>query len=271
MKFYKMHGCGNDFIVMDDAHFEDEAELARILCEPKLGIGADGLILVKQNPLEMVIYNQDGSKASMCGNGIRCFARYVYEQGYVKKKKFDVVTLSGLMRVEITSTNPFQCKIGMGQPIFQNSMMHLADMVDSFGRLLTIDSHRLTIYCLLMGTIHTVLFVDSMSSGLLKLASQIATHPLFRAGTNVDFVHVIDENTIEMRTYERGVGWTLACGTGAVASVITAHRLGLLNQEVLVHLPKGDLRVEIDKKNNAYLIGPATISFVGDTKEINIC
>lgn len=271
MEFYKMHGCGNDFVVMDYVDDMDASLLAQKVCAAKTGVGADGLILVKKDPLEMIFYNRDGTRASMCGNGIRCFARYVYEKGYVQKKKFDVLTLAGIMQVEIVSLDSFSARVGMGTPSYQNGVMHLADNIDSFGRLLTIESYRLTIYSMMMGTIHTVLFVDDMNSHLLTLAKNISTHPLFKAMTNVDFVHVIDENNIEMKTYERGVGWTLACGTGACSAAVTAHRLGLVHSKVQVHLPKGNLEIEVDKKERVFMTGPAVITFTGDLKEDGLC
>lgn len=267
MEFYKMHGCGNDFVVIGEPSKTDLSKLAIKLCSRKTGVGADGLIVVRTNPLEMLFYNQDGTKASMCGNGIRCFARYVYEMGLVKGNKFDVLTSAGTMHLEITSKEPFSVVVGMGKPNFINQMIHVSDTISSFGRLLTIGKYHLTIYSFFMGTIHTVIFVDSLEAEVLKLASDICHNPLFKAQTNVNFVHLIDEKNIEIKTYERGVGWTLACGTGACASVVCAKRLGLVKSQVAVHLLLGTLFVTVDKKENVFLEGPATISFIGSTKE----
>ncbi|MDE7161777.1 MAG: diaminopimelate epimerase, partial [Anaeroplasmataceae bacterium] len=213
MEFYKMHGCGNDFCIVE---YQDKVaydKLAIRLCDRRFGVGADGLIVVKKQPLEMIFYNQDGSRASMCGNGIRCFARYVYDKKIVSSKQFDCLTLAGIMKIEITKEDPFQCKIDMGHPSFSNQMIHVSDAVNSFGRLLTIGGYHLTIYSFFIGTIHTVIFVDSLNSKLLNFAEDICKNPLLKKQTNVNFVHIIDEKNIEMRTYERGVGWTLACGT----------------------------------------------------------
>lgn len=267
MEFYKMHGCGNDFVVIEQPAKTDLSKLAIALCSRKTGIGADGLIIVRKNPLEMVFYNQDGTKASMCGNGIRCFARYAYEKGYVKKGRFDVLTAAGNMRLEITSTDPFGVLVEMGKPNFHNQMIHVSDMISSFGRLLTIGKYHLTIYSFFMGTIHTVLFVDSLEAEVLNLASDICHNALFKAQTNVNFVHLLDEKNLEIKTYERGVGWTLACGTGACASVVCAKRLGLVKSQVQVHLPLGTLTVHVDKKENVFLEGSASISFTGLAKE----
>ncbi|MDE7385451.1 MAG: diaminopimelate epimerase, partial [Anaeroplasmataceae bacterium] len=155
MEFYKMHGCGNDFCIIEYEPNVEYSTLAKELCDRRFGIGADGLIIVKTNPLEMIFYNQDGSRASMCGNGIRCFARYVYEKRIVTTKQFDCFTLAGMMKIEITSEDPFLCKIDMGKPSFSNSMIHVSDDIKSFGRLLTIEKYSLTIYSFFMGTIHT--------------------------------------------------------------------------------------------------------------------
>lgn len=267
MEFYKMHGCGNDFIVIEYDKRVDYSKLAVLLCDRKLGIGADGLIIVKKKPLEMIFYNQDGSRASMCGNGIRCFARYVFMKQLVKKSTFDVLTLAGIMRIKITSEEPFSCMVEMGRPLYNNQMIHVNDNVDSFGRILTIKDYHLTIYSFYMGTIHTVIFVEDLRSDVLKMAKSICENSLFKAKTNVNFVHVIDNNTIELKTYERGVGWTLACGTGACASVVAAHRLGLTTGEVLVKLVMGELKIRVDRRENVFMEGPASISFIGETKE----
>ncbi|MDE5546651.1 MAG: diaminopimelate epimerase [Anaeroplasmataceae bacterium] len=271
MEFYKMHGCGNDFCIIEYEPNVEYSTLAKELCDRRFGIGADGLIIVKTNPLEMIFYNQDGSRASMCGNGIRCFARYVYEKRIVTTKQFDCFTLAGMMKIEITSEDPFLCKIDMGKPSFSNSMIHVSDDIKSFGRLLTIEKYSLTIYSFFMGTIHTVIFVDSLDSEVLNFAEKICKNRLFKKQTNVNFVHLIDETHIEIKTYERGVGWTLACGTGACASVVTCARLKLTKNKVSVLLPYGSLKIEITKKENVLMEGPAVLSYIGQVKECLEC
>ncbi|MDE7264070.1 MAG: diaminopimelate epimerase [Anaeroplasmataceae bacterium] len=271
MEFYKMHGCGNDFCIIEYKENEDYSSLATKLCDRRFGIGADGLIVVKRNPLEMIFYNQDGSRASMCGNGIRCFARYAYDKKLVSSKKFDCLTLAGVMKIEITEEQPFSCKVDMGHPSFSNSMIHISDDIKSFGRLLTIDGYSLTIYSFFMGTIHTVIFVDSLESDVLKLAEKICKNRLFKKQTNVNFVHLLDEQHIELKTYERGVGWTLACGTGACASVVTCVRLKLTKNKVSVQLPYGTLKIEVTKKENVFMEGPAVLSYRGKIEELKEC
>lgn len=271
MEFYKMHGCGNDFCLIEFQKGVSYPQLALRLCDRKLGVGADGLIVVKKDPLEMIFYNQDGSRASMCGNGIRCFARYVYEKGIVSSKKFDCLTLAGMMKIEVTQEHPFLCKVNMGHPSYANQMIHVSDDVSSFGRILTIEKYHITIYSFFLGTIHTVVFVDSLDSNILDLAEQICKNPLFKSQTNVDFVHLIDESSIQVKTYERGVGWTLACGTGACAAVVACTKLKLTKNKVQVILPLGKLNIEVTKKEEVFMEGPASISYIGQIKECLEC
>lgn len=266
MKIEKMHGCGNDFCVLDYAEGIDYSRLAVKLCSRKTGIGSDGMIIVKQNPLEMLFYNADGSRAPMCGNGIRCFAKYCLEHQYIKRNKFDVLTGAGKMTIEITTEQPFLCRVDMGSPVMNNAMIYVSDELDSFGRVLQVKDIRITIYSFFMGTVHTVVFVPDMESELLNYAEAICRHPLFTRQTNVNFVQVIDDKTIRVKTFERGVGWTLACGTGCCASVVAASRLGLTGTEVRVELELGYLEIEI-KKKNVYMTGPAVKVFECELEE----
>lgn len=270
MFFKKMHGCGNDFILIYFEQNLNYVDLAIKLCDRKFGIGADGLIIVKKDPLEMIFYNSDGTRASMCGNGIRCFAKFCFEEKVVSVKKFEVLTQAGIMKVQIVKEDPFLVKVQMGEPLFQNAMIHVSDTVSSFGRILTVGNYHLTIYSFFMATVHTVIFVDSLSSEVLNFAEQICNHPLFKKKTNVNFVHILNQEHIEVKTYERGVGWTLACGTGACASVVTTHKLGLTTDKVEVNLPKGILEIEYHK-NQVFMTGPAVCVFSGNYLEETKC
>lgn len=267
MEFYKMHGCGNDFCIMEYEEQINYELRAKEICDRKHGVGADGLILVRQDPLEMVYYNPDGTKASMNGNGIRCFARYCYEKKIVKEKKFDCLTQAGIMHLEIAKEDPFLVRVDMGKPIFNNQMIHVSDHIESFGRLLTVENYHLTIYSFFIGTIHTVIFVDSLDSKVLNLAEKICKNPLFKSHTNVNFVKIIDRKTLQIRTYGRGVGWTLACGTGACAAMITAYKLGLVDSKIKVKVEAGELGIEITKKEAVFMEGPAVLSYIGAIKE----
>ena len=266
MKVEKMHGCGNDFCLIDYKENTDYEKLALKLCNRKTGVGSDGLIVVKRDPLEMLFYNADGSRALMCGNGIRCFALYAYEHKMVNKLKFPVVTGAGQLELEIVNPQNFTCKVYMGKPIFTNQMIYVNDDIDSFGRVIKINDSLITIYSFFMGTIHTVIFVNDFTDNVVEYASKICNNPLFTKKTNVNFVRVINKENIEVKTYERGVGWTLACGTGCCASVVAANRLGLVGTKVKAILELGFLEIEL-KKNDVFMTGPATKVFECEIKE----
>lgn len=262
----KMHGCGNDFCVLAYEKDKDYSKLAIKLCNRKTGIGSDGLIIVKNDPLEMLFYNADGSRAPMCGNGIRCFAKYCLEHNLIKRNKFNVITGAGKMVIEITCEYPFMCKVNMGSPIFMNSMIYVSDSIDCFGRVLNLEDKNITIYSFFMGTVHTVIFVPDFDSDILNYAEAICKHKLFTKQTNVNFVQVKDKENIKVKTYERGVGWTLACGTGCCASVVATSKLGFTNSNVCVELELGHLDIEV-KKDTVYMIGPAVKVFECEFKE----
>lgn len=273
--FSKYHGCGNNFIIVRESELErslaigEESKIAAYssfaqqVCEPNTGIGADGLIVVREEPkLEMVFFNRDGSRAPMCGNGIRCFAAFCYREGICEERVYPVQTLAGEMVVNITQTEPFMVKINMGMPVFDPAAIKVDFDGDNFlhqnislkdGSLCRVDS-------LFMGTIHTVVFVDDFDNEYIeKLGEEICSHPIFGEKTNVNFVKAVDKKTLSIMTYERGVGMTLACGTGACASVVVAEREGLCGRKTTVNLPLGHLEIEIADDGNVYMEGPAAI------------
>lgn len=265
MNFSKYHGCGNDFIIVDYKPNNDYSLLAKKLCDRKIGIGADGLIAVKLKPLEMIFYNMDGSRAPMCGNGIRCFARYCYERGIVKQKNFDVLTLAGVMKIEIADDKNFLIKVNMGAPLFDNESIKATDSQNCFGREIVANGQKVKIYGFFMGTVHTVVFIDDIKDGTTQLGDAICKHELFAEKTNVNFVQVIDGGNFIVRTYERGVGWTCACGTGACASFVAGKKLGICDSFVNVHLQYGTLKIE-EKNENIFMTGPASLVFEGKTE-----
>lgn len=258
MEFTKMHCCGNDFCVVDYKLGVDYSELAKTLCNRRLGIGADGIVVVKLNPLDMELYDAEGRKETRIGNELFCFARYAFEKK-IFDKKLEYLIPSGVVKLNLTSSMPFLVKIEMGKPIFVNQMLHISDDINSFGRLCTVDGYRLTIYSLFLSDIHTVIFVDDLNSPILHIASKISSHPLFKRKTTVNFVHILGEKAIEIRTYERNVGFVLCNGSGACASVITCAKLGLTKGNVLVNLECGTFKVEVTKKENVFLEGSAQI------------
>ncbi len=264
MKFLKMHGCGNDFVMADYEENIDYANLAIKICDRHIGVGADGLILVKTNPLEMIYYNADGSRAPMCGNGIRCFSLYCYKNKIVNSLKFDVLTLAGTMKIEIESLEPFNVKVNMGKAIYDNKLIKAFDNQNYKGRIIKLNELNVKIYSLFVGTIHTVIFVNDFDDEILNYAKEISDYYLFKEKTNVNFVNVVDKEMMYVKTYERGCGWTFACGTGCCASAYVANELGLVNNNVKVGLKYGSLNININ--DNIYMTGPAEIVYEGDYK-----
>lgn len=270
----KYHGCGNNFVIMQEAELAEQlgadlgegsaelyAKFAAEVCDESVGIGADGCIVVRTEPaLEMVFFNRDGSRAPMCGNGIRCFAHYCRDHGIRTEDSYPVKTLAGEMIVEVKSTDPFRVQIDMGCPVFEPEAVCVdSDAPDLMELELSLKGgNTLTVSSLFMGTIHTVLFVDEMNPDRIEaLGEEICNHPTFAEKTNVNFVKVIDEGTLQMITYERGVGMTQACGTGACASVVTSSRKGLCSKTAEVILPLGSLKIEIKDDGHVMMEGPS--------------
>ncbi|MDO4745457.1 MAG: diaminopimelate epimerase [Bacillota bacterium] len=275
IRFSKYHGCGNNFVMVRECEIAEdgryaakgnvrESEYARFaqeVCDINTGIGADGLIIVREEPeLEMVFYNMDGSRAPMCGNGIRCFAYYCMNEGIRSEKSYAVKTLAGDMIVEVASEEPFMAKINMGKPIFDPAAIAVkTDREDFLKQELELsDGSSWTVNSLFMGTVHTVVFVDDYEAfDIVKVGKEICEHPTYTEKTNVNFVKVIDEKTVEMKTYERGVGMTLACGTGACATAVVANMQGLCKSPTEVILQLGSLNIELKDDGNVFMEGPS--------------
>ena len=273
LKFSKYHGCGNNFVMVREQELieylggitEPETKeypaFAQKVCDINTGIGADGLIIVREEPaLEMVFYNMDGSRAPMCGNGIRCFARFCLEEGICEEASYAVKTLAGDMMVEVTSREPFMARIDMGTPIFEPAAIAVdSERSDFLGQQLEIsDGSRWTVNSLFMGTVHTVVFVDDYDSFDIEyVGRELCEHPTYTEKTNVNFVRVIDENTVEMKTYERGVGMTLACGTGACATAVVCALQGLCKSSIEVILQLGSLNIELKDDGHVFMEGPS--------------
>ncbi|MBQ3520724.1 MAG: diaminopimelate epimerase [Firmicutes bacterium] len=273
LKFSKYHGCGNNFVMVREQELieylggitEPETKeypaFAQKVCDINTGIGADGLIIVREEPaLEMVFYNMDGSRAPMCGNGIRCFARFCLEEGICEEASYAVKTLAGDMVVEVTSREPFMARIDMGTPIFEPAAIAVdSERSDFLGQELEIsDGSRWTVNSLFMGTVHTVVFVDDYDSFDIEyVGRELCEHPTYTEKTNVNFVRVIDENTVEMKTYERGVGMTLACGTGACATAVVCALQGLCKSSIEVILQLGSLNIELKDDGHVFMEGPS--------------
>ncbi|MBE3035569.1 MAG: diaminopimelate epimerase [Candidatus Atribacteria bacterium] len=276
--FVKMHGLGNDFILIDclskplgDSSFL--SYLAKKLCNRNFGIGADGLMLIlpsSKADLRMRIFNYDGSEAQMCGNGIRCFAKYAYENKLVSKNKFTVETLAGIIIPELTITNNkiLGVKVNMGTPKLRRREvpMNGKDTFRVVNETLKINPEQtFKITCVSMGNPHCITFVNDIQSiPVDEIGLKIENHPLFPEKTNVEFIQVLNKQEINFRVWERGVGETLACGTGACAALVAAVLNKKTDREATIHLPGGDLDIQWANDGHVYMTGPAELVFRGE-------
>lgn len=270
--FTKMEGLGNDFIMIydKDMEFNNESELTKKLCHRNFGIGGDGVIFIRESKvsdIKMVIYNADGSHASMCGNGIRCFAKYVWDKNIVRKNPMDIETDDGIKTAKLFIENDLvsEVEINMGKWEFDPKEVPADTEEEILDRVLKIEDKEYRISSLHMGVPHTVVYTD-LNSVSVEEGAKIEKHKLFYKGTNVNFCEKIDENNIKVRTWERGAGATLACGTGSCASVVVGNKLGLINDSIKVQVPGGELFISL-KEGQAFMRGKANIVFEG---EINI-
>lgn len=277
MKITKMHGLGNDFIVFfDEGTIElDVTDMAQRLCDRHTGIGADGLVIVMPSEVadvRMRIINSDGSEAEMCGNGIRCFAKYAYDRKIITKDIFTVETLAGIMTPEIIAEDGVAklVKVNMGKPTFTASAIPMAVEAEKvIDYTIDVDGTSYVVSSVLLGVPHTEVFVDDVKTvPLTVLGPKIEKHPLFPKGTNVNFVQVVNENTVKVRTWERGAGATLACGTGSCASAVMAHEKELTGRSVDVELYLGTLHIDYDEDGTVYMTGPATEVFTLDLENV---
>jgi diaminopimelate epimerase len=249
MIVYKYESTGNDFILSSE-RINNMSQFAKDVCDRHFGIGADGLMVVDTSliaDVKMHYYNSDGSVAPMCGNGLRAFSDFVYQQGIVIKNTFTVETLAGIMKVELHDNN--HVSLDLGEPIFSLNNEDIREDVKEFTYIkLDISNQEITLYPLMMGTFHGVVFVEDLTKlEVEKLGNLISTNSLFPNHINVNFVQVIDDKTIHLVTYERGAGLTLSCGTGASATAVIANRLGYTKNNVTVHVPGGMLQVEVNQ------------------------
>lgn len=272
IKITKMQGCGNDFVVLDYAEYKKSGlsmeDLAQKLCDRHFGIGADGMIIpdTKQNgetDISWYFYNSDGTTAQMCGNGMRCFAKYVYDKKLVNKKQFSVKTLAGIIKPEILEDG--SVKVNMGTPILEDEKIPFKGE-----KTVHVKGKEFDITPVSMGNPHCVIFTEDDPMYLAKeYGPDMEVHPYFPEKTNTEFVKIISKNEIEMRVYERGCGITLACGTGACASVVACVLNNLTEGKVKVNLLGGAVNVEWsgtkdNPQKDIFLIGPAQYSFTAE-------
>ena len=273
IKFWKMHGAGNDFVAIDgrfdNIDSSQYSDFAYKVCHRKFGIGADGLLVVKNSnvaDIEMVYYNGDGSRGEMCGNGIRCFSKFVYENNIVKKYIFTVETLDGIKTVELTlcSDNVDFVKVNMGEANFNPKFVPVDTDNNIFiEEKITALDKEFTVSSILMGVPHTIIIVDKLDKDIvLKYGASLETHKVFPKKSNINFVEIIDRENIKVLTWERGCGYTLACGTGMTASVIISNYLDKVNNKVNVFSEGGKVSINLED-NKAFMTGSAVKVFEG--------
>jgi diaminopimelate epimerase len=274
--FYKYHGLGNDFILLED--FDGEApknsDFAVKQCHRRFGIGADGILYIsrsKDADASMKVLNSDGSEAEMCGNGIRCVAKHLYDMGIVKKRKMRIDTLAGIKEVdcEVKAGQVTSVTVSMGAPDLECENIPMACQGKFISRTLDIDGRPLVGTAVSMGNPHFVIFERLSENSRQELGPKIEGHPRFPRKTNVEFAEVLADH-IDLRVYERGAGWTLACGTGACATVVAAvvNRLAPEGKEIEVRLPGGSLWINVAVGlSSVTMRGPAVRVYRGELQE----
>lgn len=274
MKFTKMHGCGNDYIYVNclEETVPNPSKVAKVLSDRHMGIGSDGLILIKPSDIadfQMEMYNADGSESAMCGNGVRCIAKYVYDYGLTEKTKIELETKAGIkyLDLKIEDGKVAMVTVDMGSPVLEGKKVPVAlDKEKVVAEPITVGDREYEFTAVSMGNPHAVMFVDSTEAiEIEKIGPLFEFHPMFPERVNAEFIQILDRKRINMRVWERGTGETLACGTGACASVVACVLNGLTDNEVFVHLLGGDLLVKYDQKQNkVFMTGPATTVFDGE-------
>ena len=276
MKFTKMQGIGNDYVYVNcfQEKVENPGEVAKMVSDRHFGIGSDGLILIKPSDVadfEMDMYNSDGSRGAMCGNGIRCVAKYVYDYGLTHKTSITVNTASGIKYLDLIIENgkAVQIRVNMGTPILEASKIPvISEKEKVIDEPIVAGNKEYRITAVSMGNPHAVTYIDDVKGlDIEKIGPQFEHHSIFPDRVNTEFVKVLDRNTVEMRVWERGSGETLACGTGACAVAVASILNGYTEDEVTVKLLGGDLKIYWDRKENlVYMTGPAEVVFDGEIK-----
>ncbi|WP_346877405.1 MULTISPECIES: diaminopimelate epimerase [unclassified Clostridium] len=269
LKFTKMQGAGNNFVVFEDMEvkYNDLGTLAKKLCDRNFGIGGDGILVVRRSKIadiQMIIINSDGSYAGMCGNGIRCFAKYVYENNMVRKSEFTVETGDGIKvcHLFIEDNKVKAVKINMGRESFNPKFIPALGEEEIIKKDICANGKSYNITSLLLGVPHTVLLTEE-GGFKVEEGAAIETHELFPQGTNVNFCRVVNREEIKVNTWERGAGPTLACGTGCCSSVVVCNKLNLVDKSVKVMAPGGILTIEITE-DGIMMTGPAENVFKGE-------
>jgi len=275
MRFTKLHGCGNDYVYVDcfrQPPPADPAGLSRVISDRHFGVGADGLILIcpsEQADARMRMFNADGSEAEMCGNGVRCVAKYVYDHGLARKPTLRIETGRGVLTLdlEVSGDRVRQVRVDMGEPILKSALIPTTLPGDPpRDAPLELPDRVLSVTCVSMGNPHCVTFVDEITDELvLGVGPRVEHHRAFPRRTNVEFVRVNRPDDVTLRVWERGSGETLACGTGACGVAVAGVLTGRLQRRVTAHLPGGDLQLHwSEADNHVYMTGPAVEVFSGE-------
>lgn len=273
MKFTKMHGLGNDYVYVNcfEEKIDNPPAVARFVSDRHFGIGSDGLIMInpsKTADFEMEMYNADGSRGEMCGNGIRCVAKYVYDYGLTDKTQISVETLGGIKYLDLTVEDGkvSLVKVDMGKPKLEADLIPIiSEREQVIDEPIEVDGKEYHMTGVSMGNPHAVIYVNDVKGlDLEKIGPKFENHERFPKRINTEFVHCIDRQTVEMRVWERGSGETLACGTGACAVAVSSILNNLTDTQVTVKLLGGDLQIEWDReKDRVFMTGPATVVFDG--------
>lgn len=278
LRFSKMHGLGNDYVVIDESEGtvipeDKKSGVVEQLCRRGFSIGADGVIFVSPSdlaPIKFRIFNSDGSEAEMCGNGIRCFAKFIYENKVVEEETLEVETLGGIKTLElnVVEGKVVSTRVDMGPAsFFAREIPMNTDKEEFLDGELDVGGMKFTLTTVNVGNPHAVIFTDDLEEvDLGEVGPLIECHPAFPERINVHFVRIISPGEVEMITWERGAGFTLACGTGATSVALAGYRLGHLDRDVQVHLPGGDLKISVyhgEGKLGAFMEGGATMVFDG--------
>jgi diaminopimelate epimerase len=281
MKFAKYHGAGNDFLLIDarDMGSKDWPALAIAMCDRYRGVGADGILLAHQGerlPLAMTVYNSDGSEAENCGNGVRCFGKFVVEKGIIARpadNRLEVETIAGPISLDLQVENGevAGARANMGPPRLEAAEIPVAveRPAPVMDLPLEIDGNQLSLTCVSMGNPHAVHFLQSSVDdfSLTSIGPKVEHHPLFPARVNFEIARILDRGHAEARTWERGAGETLACGTGACAIMVSAHLHGLVDDSLEIREPGGVLTIEWDGRGDIYMSGPAAFVYEGEWPE----